>query len=159
VSGSLNFSDTLAFIPFTPMLGESSTSPMNVVDFFWLDGANNPVDYDAETESGTFHLLYGCGDSMLQKFMLTGKTSSITSITPNPTSGIIHIDIQTAEEGRIQLSIVNLLGAKVASVSDGELKPGAHSFNFNMNAVSGGSYFLLMETPTVRKLQRVDVEK
>jgi len=78
---------------------------------------------------------------------------------PNPANGIIHIDIQTTEFGRTQLSLMNLLGAKVVSISDGELKPGAHSFDFNSQNLSAGSYFLLLETPTVRRLERMDIEK
>ncbi len=159
VQGSLTTSDTIGYVPFHVLLGESTTSPMNIVEFHWLDAKGNPVAYDAETENGTFHLLYGCGDSTIQQFMLTGKTPSITSVNPNPTNGMIHIDIQTTETGRTQLQVMNLLGASVATISDGELKPGANSFDFNTAGLPSGSYFLLMQTPTARRLERIDVKK
>ncbi len=119
----------------------------------------NPVDYDAETESGTFHLLYACGDSTIQQFMLTGKMPSITSISPNPSNGMIHIGIQTTESGRTRIALMNLLDEKVATISDGELSPGAHSFNFNTSKLSTGSYFLMVQTPSMRRLQRMDVQR
>ena len=83
----------------------------------------------------------------------------MAQIKPNPANGIIHIDIQTSEVGRTELDIMNLLGQKIATISDGKLKPGAHSFDFDTKDVSAGAYFLLMQTPTIRKLERIDVEK
>ncbi len=151
-------SGTLALLPFTVMLGESTISPMNIVDFVWLDGSGQPADYDVETSSGTFHMLGICPAGGNRLYNPDGQVT-MAHVTPNPSKGIIHIDIQTTEVGRTQLSIMNLLGEKVAAISDGELKPGAHSFEFNSAKLSAGSYFLLLQTPTVRRLERVDVEK
>jgi hypothetical protein len=80
-------------------------------------------------------------------------------INPNPANGIIHIEIQTIETGRMRLELMNLLGMKVVSISDGELKPGLHSFDLNTHDLSAGSYFLTLATPTVRRMERVDIEK
>ena len=159
VSGLLGTSDTLGLLPFTVLLGERTISPLNIVDFSWLDGAGNPADYDADTKSGTFTVLYGCGDSLLWNFMSTGRIASITSVNPNPSNGIIHIDIQTTESGRTQLQLFNLLGQKVGTISDGELKPGLHTFDFDSHNLNSGSYFLTLTTPTVRRMERVDIAK
>ena len=53
----------------------------------------------------------------------------------------------------------DLLGQKVATISDGELRPGSHAFDFDSHNLSAGSYFLLMQTPTVRRMERVDLQK
>jgi WD40 repeat protein len=150
-------SGTLSLLPFTAMLGEATTSPMNLVDFSWLDGAGNPADFDAETQSGTFTLLGICPAGGTRLYDPNGQVTM--AYTPNPTSGNIHIDIQTLEVGRTQLAVMNLLGAKVANISDGELKPGAHTFDFNTKDLSAGSYFILLQTPTIRRLERIDVQK
>jgi len=157
IKGSLSSTDTIGFIRFTALLGENTTSPMNLVDFAWLDGAGQPADYDVETSSGTFYMLGICPAGGNRLYNPDGQVGM--SISPNPANGIIHIDLQTTELGRTQLGIMNLLGQKVANISDGELKPGAHSFDFNVGSLSAGSYFLLLQTPTVRRLERIDVEK
>ena len=159
VAGSLKTSDTLIFIPFTALLGERTFTSLNIVDFNWLDGTGNPVDYDVETKSGTFTVLNGCGDSLLRNFMLTGKMAAITSISPNPSNSITHIEIQTTEKGRTQLEVMNLLGLKVATIWNSELQTGSHSFDFKTSDLLSGSYFLVMTTPTVRKMARIDVAK
>ncbi len=159
VAGSLKTSDTLIFIPFTALLGERTFSPLNIVDFNWLDGTGNPVDYDVDTKSGTFTVSNGCGDSLLRNFMLTGKMAAITSISPNPSKSITHIEIQTTEKGRTQLEVMNLLGLKVATIWDSELQTGSHSFDFKTSDLPSGSYFVVMTTPSVRRIERIDVAK
>jgi hypothetical protein len=158
ITGAIGASETLAVLPFVAMLGESTTSPMNIVDFTWLDGSGNPADFDVETQSGTFHMLGICPAGGQRLYDPDGQIS-IAHVKPNPANGIIHIDIQTTETGRTQLSLMNILGQKISSISDGELKPGSHSFDFNTKDLSAGSYFLLLQTPTVRRLERVEVEK
>lgn len=159
IQDRLPSSDTIGYVHFLVVLGKSTASPMNIVDFHLLDASGNEAPYAVETENGTFHLLYGCGDNSLQKFIVTGKTPSITTIAPNPTNGSLHIDIHTTETGRTRLAMMDLLGQQVATICDGPLKPGDHSFNLNCYDLPSGSYFLMMQTPTVRRLQRVDVAK
>jgi hypothetical protein len=60
VNGSIGSDSILSNLPFIAMLGESTTSPMNLVDFAWLDGLGQPADFDVETESGTFYMLGIC---------------------------------------------------------------------------------------------------
>jgi hypothetical protein len=158
VSGSIGSDSILSDLPFIAMLGESTTSPMNLVDFTWLDGSGQPADFDVETESGTFYMLGICPAGGNRLYNPDGQVS-MAHINPNPANGIIHIEIQTTEIGRTQLYLMNLLGQKIATISDGELKPGSHSFDFNSNQLSAGSYFLTFVTPTVRRIERVDIEK
>ncbi|MFI5264991.1 MAG: T9SS type A sorting domain-containing protein, partial [Candidatus Kapaibacterium sp.] len=158
VNGSIGSDSILSNLPFIAMLGESTTSPMNLVDFAWLDGAGQPADFDVETSSGTFYLLGICPAGGTRLYNPDGQVS-MAHVNPNPANGIIHIEIQTTETGRTQLYFMNLLGMRVATISDGELKPGSHSFDFNSRTLSAGSYFLTLVTPTVQRIERVDVEK
>jgi hypothetical protein len=158
VSGSIGSDSILSNLPFIAMLGESTTSSMNLVDFTWLDGSGQPADFDVETQSGTFYLLGICPAGGTRLYDPDGQVS-IAHITPNPSNSNVTIEIQTTESGRTQLAVMNLLGQQVASVFDGELTPGAHSFVFNTNGLSSGSYFLMFATPTVRKMERMDVAK
>ena len=159
VTGSLNTSDTIGFLSATALLGVRTISPLNIVEFHWLDGAGNPVDYDADTKSGTFMVLSSCGDSILRNFMITGDMTPSISVNPNPSNGIIHIEIRTTQAGRTQVELLNLLGEKVATISDGELKPGVHDFDYDPRDRSAGSYFMVLTTPSARKMARVDLQK
>ena len=151
VAGSLGIDSILMRIPFVAMLGLSGESPMNIVDFQWFDGSGHPADLDVETESATFRLLGICNSGGERLFNPNG-TVAITRITPNPTSSEIYIDVLTVETGRTQLRITNILGEQVATLFDGELKPGLHTFNFSSAKFSAGSYYLTLRTPTVNRL-------
>jgi hypothetical protein len=143
----------VAKFPFKVMLGTDTMTILNLETP--LSGGN---ELCLQTSSGTFHMLGICPAGGNRLYNPFGQVS-IAHIKPNPSKGIIHINIQTSEIGRTQLSIMNLLGEKIASVSDRELAPGSHSFEFDSKNLSAGSYFLLLQTPTVRRLERVDVEK
>jgi hypothetical protein len=158
MKGSLQPDNSLGSVPFTVLLGENIKSPLNIVDFSWLDDSGQPLDFDVDTKSGTFTLLGICPAGGNRLYDPNGQVS-MAHVTPNPSNGMIHIDIQTTESGRTQLAVMNLLGVQVAVISDGELKTGMHSFDFNTNGLAAGSYFLLLQTPTVRRLERIDVEK
>jgi hypothetical protein len=116
------------------------------------------VSKDDDFYVGTYGSSVWVGTSHFNSVVPSTNTNNL-KLFPNPSNGIIHIDLQTTELGRTQLGVMNLLGQKVATISDGELNPGTHSFDFNTGNLSTGSYFLLLQTPGVRKLERVDVEK
>ncbi|MFI5263923.1 MAG: hypothetical protein ACHQM6_05355, partial [Candidatus Kapaibacterium sp.] len=158
INSAVGSSDTLALIPFIAMLGESRTSPMSIVDFAWLDGAGQPADYDVETESGTFYLLGICPAGGTRLFNPDGQVS-MAHISPNPSGSIVNIDIQTIEKGRTILEVQNLLGQKIATIYEGEISEGRHSFQWNTGGISGGTYYLTMITPTVRRMQRIEIAK
>ncbi|MDP4228849.1 MAG: SBBP repeat-containing protein [Bacteroidota bacterium] len=158
VSGSIGGDSILANLPFTAMLGKSTSSPMNIVDFSWLDAAGEPADYDVETESGTFYLLGICPAGGTRLYDPDGLVS-LAHINPNPANGIIHVEISTIESGRTQLAVMNLLGQHMATLSDGELKPGSHSFDLDTKYLSAGSYFITLTTPTVRRMEMIGVVK
>ncbi|MFI5263230.1 MAG: SBBP repeat-containing protein [Candidatus Kapaibacterium sp.] len=158
VSGAIGSDSILMNLPFVALLGEATSSPMNIIDFTWLDGTGQPADYDVETESGIFYMLGICPAGGTRLYNPDGQIS-MAHINPNPANGIIHIEITTTETGRTQLLLMNLLGQKVATISDGELVPGMHTFDFDSHALTSGSYFLTLTTPTVRRMERVDLQK
>ncbi|HET9135913.1 MAG TPA: choice-of-anchor D domain-containing protein [Candidatus Kapabacteria bacterium] len=158
ITGSLGTDDVIARIPFVAMLGMSEISPMSIVDFEWLDASGNPADFDVETESGTFKILNICDQGGKRLYDPDGKVS-MSSIVPNPTSNTARIEIQTIEKGRTQLTVTNILGQTVTTLFDGEIEPGTHDFTLSTSGLSAGSYFLTLRTPTVRKIQRLDIAK
>jgi hypothetical protein len=151
ISNSLGISDTLAFIPFIVLQGKAAVSPMRIVDFLWLNSAGQPSGHDAETESGIFHILGGA------KPYEYHWATDIVEIYPNPANETFHFETTNEKDERIQLALVNILGQKAAIIFDGLLNRGVHEFDFDVHDLVGGSYFLTLTTPTVRKIKKVDV--
>jgi hypothetical protein len=131
---------------------------MDLVEFVWLDAQGQPANYDVQTESGTFKLLGVCEEGGKRLFNPDGQVA-IVSVSPNPASGSIQVEIRTIEAGRTQLAVMDVLGRAVATLYDGEIGSGLHTLDLNISGVAAGSYYLQLATPTVHRLVRVDIAR
>jgi len=64
----------------------------------------------------------------------------LLSSYPNPFSQSTTIDFTSPESGVAEVSVVNLLGEKVAQVFSGELEAGEHSFTWDASGMAPGMY-------------------
>ncbi len=76
---------------------------------------------------------------------------------PNPASNGITIEFGLSSTGKTSLSIYNSTGRRVALLVNRVLTRGFHSVTWNTRGVPSGVYFLRLETPKLRKSQRVVV--
>jgi len=60
---------------------------------------------------------------------------------PNPFNPSTHIAIQLPENEHTSITVWSLMGQKVATVFNGELSAGTHSFTFNGQNLASGMYF------------------
>ncbi|MDI6740153.1 MAG: C25 family cysteine peptidase, partial [Candidatus Edwardsbacteria bacterium] len=79
---------------------------------------------------------------------------------PNPFTDQTHIRFGLPRDARIELSVYNILGQKVAKLADGALPAGYHTANWNGRTAggqraSGGVYFYRLTTPDHRVTKRL----
>jgi hypothetical protein len=74
-------------------------------------------------------------------------------ILPNPisSSGLISFSLPAA--ANVSLKLYNTLGQLVETVYDGFKTAGVHEFSLDVGQLSQGTYFLMLETPTLRQKQ------
>ena len=65
---------------------------------------------------------------------------------PNPFNPTTTINFVLPENGMVNLSIYNILGQKVATIVNKELKAGSYKYNFDASNLSSGMYIYQMET-------------
>ena len=85
ISGAIGSTLELAQIPVTVGLGTVEETSIDILEIFLKDNFGNKVDYNFETQSGTFKLLGICREGGTRLFNPTGK-AEILSIIPNPAS-------------------------------------------------------------------------
>jgi hypothetical protein len=68
-----------------------------------------------------------------------------------------EVEIATVEAGRTRVVVMDMLGRELATVYDGELPSGQHILPFTTSQLTTGSYYMLLTTPTVRYVHRVDI--
>jgi len=70
---------------------------------------------------------------------------SITSAYPNPFNRAISIDYALPTAGFVKLSAFDLTGRKIATLVEGFVAGGSHTFSWQPSAIPGGIYLLRLE--------------
>ena len=83
----------------------------------------------------------------------------IVAVRPNPVTDEAEVEIETVEAGRTRVMVMDMLGREAGSVYDGELPAGRHILPLPAGRLQTGTYYLLLTTPTVRAVRRVEIVK
>ncbi len=65
---------------------------------------------------------------------------------PNPSSGMVTIDLTLTEKSPVTINIYNITSTKVAEISNRTLTSGLHTFTFDSSMLKPGIYFCQAET-------------
>ncbi len=141
-------------VEFIAALGEKMSTPLEFLVFNWVDGTSVPVRMIA----GRFTLTDIC-ETGGRRLVDASGNAAIKSVRPNPAHAVSEIEYEVNEHGRTQLVIVDLLGQPVATLVNGDLQPGRYLVQFDASKLASGTYFCVLQTPTLRLHQLIQVEK
>jgi hypothetical protein len=131
-------------------LGDTLVTPLQIDAFQWIDG------------SGTVHTVDGQVEILPQggwKLYLPDGRLSLLEPRPNPTAGPTVIIYEVIEPGHTQLYLVNMLGQRMATLVDAEITvPNRYNLVFDPSGTAAGAYFLVLETPTGRLAQPMQIQ-
>ncbi len=136
-------------------LGNVKRTTMDIVEFNWVGRDGKVVDYEADSQGGTFKLLGICsrgGDRLLNPDKEAGL-----SVYPNPANESVEIAFDLIEKGRTELILINFLGEKIATIYDSASEPGRQSIGFSTKDIPSGAYYLILQTPTITKTKRLRI--
>ncbi|MBM2816971.1 MAG: Choice-of-anchor protein [Ignavibacteria bacterium] len=141
-----------------PAWGNADWTPLEIIEFNWLDSSGNILDYDTETESSKFKVLGICYEGGA-RLINTDKTVTLQA-HPNPGSSEFVIEFNAIENGRTNISLYDNSGRLIKSLFDGE----ATTFITNYipvptTDIPSGSYILVLETPTIRISEIIEIIK
>jgi hypothetical protein len=69
------------------------------------------------------------------------------TVQPNPSHGEAEISFDMSTATRVIITVVDVLGHQVATVSSQYMTPGAYHIPYNLNNLSDGTYYIRMQTP------------
>ena len=79
-----------------------------------------------------------------------------STVYPNPFNNLINISFDLASESNVNISLYNTIGTKVRDIQSSVLEnAGTQLYQFNMNELSSGIYFLSIETNAGRSLHKI----
>jgi len=111
-----------------------------------------------ETSSGEFKYLNN-EMTVLSRIEVVGENIPddfvLSQNYPNPFNPETKISFGLPEKSNVTISIYNLLGQKVAKVTEGEFNPGYHEVTFNGSELSSGVYFYRLEAQSFVRIKKM----
>jgi hypothetical protein len=150
IKGKFGTSTEIAQIPVIAGLGNVKETAVDIVDFVLKDDAGNNVEYDFESESGTFKLLGICPEGGNRLINPTGQIN-ITSIKPNPSDNEIEVQLELVETTGYEIIIVNSNGQTVKEISRTNTNKGIISENIDISELASGVYNLILQTESEKQ--------
>jgi hypothetical protein len=77
------------------------------------------------------------------------------SIYPNPATDKVSLTYTVPVDGDLQISLYNVLGAKVKDLKSSYHKSGNHELGFSLDGMSEGTYFIRMESGSFSATERL----
>ena len=89
----------------------------------------------------------------------TAKASKIALVRPNPAKDVAEIVYGVREDGNIELALFDAQGKHVTTLVAGDHAPGEYSITLQTSTLPSGAYFLVMQTPSGKVQERLQVVK
>lgn len=141
-----------------------------VTGIFQGDAQFGDISIPSRGEKSVFLWKLGpfVSDASDSSFTIVRQSSSVSNIPTkikeatirivgSPNSEIIEYEVDPGQAGQLNIALVDMLGRTVATVCDGEMRPGKHTLKLSTTGIAAGSYYLILMTSTVRRSVRVDI--
>ena len=76
-------------------------------------------------------------------------------LRPNPTENKLTIDYEVIEEGLTEIYLVNSYGERMKTILSQEMDSENYTVDADLNDLSSGLYFIILQTPTIRKTEKL----
>jgi hypothetical protein len=107
----------------------------------------------------------GCGASTAASLPVTisscarmsSATNTNVNVYPNPSNGLFNLEIAAAEAGNCTISVTDVLGRTVNTITP-VLNQGSNHFEINLSNAAKGVYFAKIHSATFENIVRLVIE-
>lgn len=137
--------DTLAVFRFMVALGDAEQTDVMIESFRWEWAC--PVDIQRE---GSTMRVRVCREGERPRLFLDRTELALKPIRPNPSRGIVALEVTMGTDGPLRLHLVDALGRPAGTLFDGPLTEGEHTLALDLNGIPAGRYVYVAESGTTR---------
>ena len=105
----------------------------------------------------------GLADTVVKEFSVENSNNDVYqntfSISPNPFNGSTQVHLTVAGSSHIKITITDMYGVKVNTITDKDFASGNYTFDWNASGRSPGIYFCILETPKETVSKRIILTK
>lgn len=148
----------IARMRFLMCVPDSVISPMVLVPGYFTSDSLFYVKPVATGDTGMVKVGPHCSISYLR---FTGGTNAITIPRPNPTTGIVEMEVEFFEDVAPKLVIYNSTGLQVLKVLDGtaQMKGGRYKLSFDLRQLSEGAYIMTFDAGRFHATEKIILRK
>ena len=115
-----------------------------------------------KSRSGHFKIFFGDEQYVKEKTIVDRVV--FHEVFPNPAKDMVTISFSVPGEERVTIDVIDLLGRKIATVADGNFKPGYHEVSWNTqddsgNGVTNGIYITQIKSLYSDQQKRLSINK
>ncbi|HKR05840.1 MAG TPA: T9SS type A sorting domain-containing protein [Bacteroidia bacterium] len=101
-----------------------------------------------------FHLgNFPCGTTNITE--ITQQQFYLSDVTPNPFSSEISFSVLMKQQGKLKITLTNMLGEEVKTIYDGNTDAGKRNFSFAEKSLATGVYFLKVQGNDFTECKRI----
>jgi Secretion system C-terminal sorting domain len=119
--------------------------------YYWKVRAKNQSGWGPYSETRQFSVVV----TGLQDHSDLPTVFAVHQNYPNPFNPSTRIGVSLPAAGEIRIIVYNALGEKVATLVDGSLPAGAHTFLFDGSGLASGIYFYRVMTPGTSVIKKM----
>ncbi|MFC2131925.1 T9SS type A sorting domain-containing protein, partial [Bacteroidota bacterium] len=150
-----NKQEHLKTLNFKAELGNSISTEL-VLDNISFTGT--ALSTTSDTYSAVFELDGVCMEGGYPRLISNIGKAQLLLLSPNPTTESCELEYQLIEKGQTKIYICNTYGEVIETIfRSPEAKPGRDKLNINTSSLSTGMYFIILETPTIKKVIKMEV--
>ncbi|MFC2131684.1 two-component regulator propeller domain-containing protein [Bacteroidota bacterium] len=149
--------DLLTTLNLKAMLGNSLGTDL-ILDSIEVSGGT--VNITGNEFAGHFELEGVCMEGGFPRLISNRGKAQLILLSPNPANESCELEYELIEEGSTKIYICNTYGEVIKTILNGEITmPGKNKLSIKTNDLSTGMYFVILETPTIRKAVKMEVVK
>ncbi len=143
--------DTLTILKFIATLGTSDTTIIEINGFTWKYCAASPL----VNNGGIKIKVCPAGG---KRFYMPSQTALALKINPNPIyTSNSSFEFSTPEDGSVTIHILDMTGSKVITPFDEIVQRGAYIISMNLDKLSAGVYYAVLQTSTQKIVKRMTI--
>ena len=148
--------DNSDFVKVGYVAGFGTTTEPKVYSFIEKDLANGNYTYRLKQVdfNGSFEY-----SNEINVEVVAPVKYSLDQNYPNPFNPSTLIKYSVAKDGFVNVSVFNLIGEKVATLVNGNVKAGSYEVNFNASSFSSGVYFYSIEAGDFKAVRKMMLMK
>jgi len=145
------------FIParkFAVTLGNDTVTSLTLENVIPIGGS-----VEIRTIPGLFRVEGICMEGDHARLIEIDGKVTLKIIHPNPTSDKFTIDYEVVEDAQTKIYIANFFGEIIKTLVNEKIKHGKYTVSVGVNDLPSGLYFIILQTPTLKKALKMEIIK